>query len=140
MVFHEKWVNWVLETIDKECVAKIGRRCYQDSQWVKELPSYSGGPDITKIICFLKETLPNFLFSPTQGGFIVDLNETECFCPLVQNKLTSNPNLCFCTKTFDQALYEQLLNIPVEIKILKTLLNGDDRCTFEVRLKATGMG
>lgn len=36
MVFHEKWVNWVLETIDEECIAKIGRRCYQDSQWVKQ--------------------------------------------------------------------------------------------------------
>jgi len=40
--FHEQWINWALETSDEEMIAKIGQRCYQNSEWVKKLPAYSG--------------------------------------------------------------------------------------------------
>jgi len=133
--FHEQWINWALETSDEEMIAKIGQRCYQNSEWVKKLPAYSGKKEIQPIIAFLQKALPDFLYQPTEKGFMVDLNESHCFCPLVQSGITKNPNLCHCTKTFDQSMYERLLNTTVSIKILKTILKGDDSCVFEVTLQ-----
>jgi len=134
MEFHGKWINWVLETADERAIAKIGRRCYQDSEWVKKLPTYSGEKDSHKMIAFLEETLPNFIYQPSKNGFIVDLNENKCFCPLVESGLTKNPNLCHCTMTFDKSMYERLLNTRVEIRILKTILKGNERCVFEIMI------
>ncbi len=134
MGFHGKWVNWVLETVDEEVISKIGRKCYQDSDWVKKLPVYNGEKDIQQMISFLRETLPDFRYKPLKKGFIVDLNERKCFCPLVELGLTKNPNLCQCTKTFDKSMYENLLKTKVNIKIMKTILRGDDSCVFEVTL------
>ena len=135
MEFQKKWINWVLETADVESVSNIGHRCYQDSQWVREIPRYTGEKRIESIIAYLESTLPSFIFKPAKGGFTVDLNENKCFCPLVQSGITKNPKLCHCTKTFDKAMYEKLLNTQVEVKILKTILSGDKSCVFEVILK-----
>lgn len=134
MEFHEQWINWVLETVDETAISKIGERCYQNSEWVKMLPAYSGEKDIPQIIAFLQEALPDFIYQPIENGFIVNLNEKQCFCPLVQSGITKNPNLCHCTKSFDQSMYQQLLKTGVSIKILKTILKGDDSCVFEVNL------
>src|SRR6056297_1049016 len=106
MEFHGKWINWLLETADEETIGRIGHRCYQDSEWVKKLPVYSGENDVQQMIAFLKDTLPDFIYHATEKGFIVDLNERKCFCPLVESLLTKNPNLCQCTKSFDKSMYE----------------------------------
>jgi len=135
MEFHEQWINWVLEAADEKTISKIGQSCFKNSDWVKNFPTYSGEKDIQEIITFLQEILPNFNYQPTEKGFIVDLNEKQCFCPLVQSGITKNPNLCHCTKTFDQSMYERLLNTNVSIKVLKTILKGDESCVFEVTLQ-----
>ena len=134
MEFHEQWINWVLETADETVISKIGQRCYKDSEWVKKLPTFSGKKDIHQSITFLQEILPDFIYQPTEKGFIVDLNEKQCFCPLVQSGITKNSNLCHCTKTFDQSMYQHLLKTEVNVKVLKTILKGDDSCVFEVSL------
>lgn len=134
MEFHKQWINWVLETADEQAISKIGQKCYQNSEWVKNFPVYSGERNIKQIIAFLQETFPDFIYQPTEKGFIVDLNEKQCFCPLVQSRITKNSNLCHCTKTFDQSMYEHLLKTKVSIKILKTILRGNDSCVFEATL------
>ena len=134
MDFHEQWINWVLETADEGVISKIGQKCYQNSAWVKRLPVYTGEKERSQIIAFLKEQFPGFIFQPTEKGFIVDLNEPQCFCPLVQSGITKNASLCHCTQTFDQSMYQGLFRADVSVKILKTILNGDASCVFEVTL------
>lgn len=135
MEFYQQWINWTLETVDEANLSKIGRRCYQNSDWVKMLPTYTGEKNIPSILSFLQGAFPDFRFQPTEKGFIFDLNESRCLCPLVQSGITKNPNLCHCTKTFGQSMYGQLLNTKVSVKVLKTILNGDESCVFEATLE-----
>jgi hypothetical protein len=50
MEFPGQWINWVLETADEQAISKIGQKCYQDSEWVKKLPTYAGDKDFQQII------------------------------------------------------------------------------------------
>jgi hypothetical protein len=64
--------------------------------------------------------------------------ELYCHCPRIRDVLQTNEALplayCFCGAGFYAGIWEEILQEPVEIEILQTVLNGDDVCTFAIHL------
>jgi hypothetical protein len=130
--FHEKWINWVIETANKEVLGKVGEKCYMNIEWVNALPEFSGEKTKENMLAFLQRTSPEILYTPTKIGIRVNLNNKECYCPLVKSGITSNPKLCEGSKNFYKLMCEKILNTEVEIEIKETVLRNNSSCIFEV--------
>ena len=63
---------------------------------------------------------------------------TYCHCPWIRAALktheTVSPIFCYCSVSWDKQLWEGILGIPVEVKIVESLLNGDSHCVHAFRL------
>ena len=62
-----------------------------------------------------------------------------CHCPLVK-ELIRHPEqkisrtFCYCSSGWYRSLWEGILGEPVRVDVVKTVLQGDDRCSFVIRL------
>jgi hypothetical protein len=134
MEFRNKWINWVIESGNTEVLEKIGTKCYMDNEWTQTLPKYNGKKTKEDMMLFLRKHFNEFSYTETEKGFTVSLNNSECYCPLIKEKITDNPALCECTKNFDRLMYENILGIPVKAEIIETILRDKTSCTFEIIL------
>jgi hypothetical protein len=61
-----------------------------------------------------------------------------CHCPRVRETLNSSatlsPTYCYCGAGFYKGIWEEILQEPVEVEVLETVLQGDEVCRFAVRL------
>lgn len=61
-----------------------------------------------------------------------------CHCRVVKAIMKSgekmSPTFCYCGADWYRQLWEGILEKPVEIKVLKTVLQGDDACEFLIHL------
>lgn len=74
------------------------------------------------------------------------MNETDpekkrqlyCHCPRIRDVLktseTISPTYCYCGAGFYRGIWEEILQRPVEIELLETVLKGDQVCRFAIRL------
>jgi predicted hydrocarbon binding protein len=64
-----------------------------------------------------------------------------CHCPRMREALrfvaAVSPTYCYCGAGFYKHIWEEILQEPVEIEILETVLKGDDVCRFAIRLPVT---
>jgi len=63
-----------------------------------------------------------------------------CHCPRVRDALKSSvtisPTYCYCGGGFYQGIWEEILQQPVEVELLESVLQGDEVCRFAVHLPA----
>jgi len=84
---------------------------------------------------------------PKSGNLMEDLQETDparrrylyCHCPRVRDALlqgagTLSPTYCYCGAGFYKGIWEEILQQPVEVEVLESVLQGDDRCRIRVHL------
>ena len=83
---------------------------------------------------------------PKSGHLADYLNETDpekrrqsyCHCPRVRDILRTGGSLpvnyCYCGAGFYKGIWEEIVQAPVEVKVLKSVLAGDDVCTIAVGL------
>jgi len=61
-----------------------------------------------------------------------------CHCPWARAVLKTqekvSPIFCYCSVSWDKQLWEGILEKPVKIEIIKSLLNGDNCCVHAFRL------
>ncbi len=62
-----------------------------------------------------------------------------CFCPLIREHLNAGmpPTFCYCGAGWYRQQWEGALGQPVTIAIVKSVLKGDDVCTFAIQLPDT---
>ncbi|GEM_PF-1403941 len=145
----KKWINWVILEAreagnpgEKPVLERIGHRCYQDSEMkgIAERLSkeFRQWPPEQGVVSFLEERFTAFSFTQTDSGFIVNLNNTSCYCPIVREGYTTNPNMCECTRSFDQTMYETILfgadEQPgkIAVEVLDSLLLNNKSCRFKI--------
>lgn len=85
---------------------------------------------------------------PKSGHLADYLNETDpekrrqsyCHCPRVRDILRTGGSLpityCYCGAGFYKGIWEEIVQAPVEVKVLKSVLAGDEVCTIAVSLPA----
>jgi predicted hydrocarbon binding protein len=82
-----------------------------------------------------------------KSGYIVEyLNETDpevrrqyyCHCPRVRDILktsdTISPTYCYCGAGYYKGIWEEILQQPVEVELLESVLQGDDVCKVAIHL------
>ena len=62
-----------------------------------------------------------------------------CHCQLVRTALRDgkpkiSPNFCYCSAGFEKLHFDVIFEEPVEVEVLETLLNGDPRCRFAIKI------
>jgi predicted hydrocarbon binding protein len=83
---------------------------------------------------------------PKSGYLVQYMQETDpekkrqvyCHCPRVRDALktgvTISPTYCYCGAGFYKGIWEEILQAPVEVEILKSVLKGDQACTIAIHL------
>jgi len=86
---------------------------------------------------------------PKSGNLIKYMEETNpeikrqyyCHCPRVREILSNfksteniSPSYCYCGAGFYKSIWEEILQKPVEVELLESVLKGDDVCKFAVHL------
>ena len=83
---------------------------------------------------------------PKSGHLMEYLHEADparkrqmyCHCPRVRDALKSSvsisPTYCYCGGGFYKGIWEEILQQPVEVELLESVLQGDDVCKFAVHL------
>jgi hypothetical protein len=64
--------------------------------------------------------------------------QTYCHCPRVRDILKTGGSLpvtyCYCGAGFYKGIWEEIVQAPVGVEVLKSVLGGDDVCTIAVNL------
>ncbi len=83
---------------------------------------------------------------PKSGHLVDYLHERDperrrqlyCHCPRVRDVLHSSerlsPTYCYCGAGYYQGIWEGILQRPVEVELLASVLKGDDVCSFTICL------
>jgi len=83
---------------------------------------------------------------PKSGYLVEYMRETDpqkkrqiyCHCPRIRDVLKSSetlsPTYCYCGAGFYKGLWEEILQEPVEVEMLESVLKGDDVCKVAIRL------
>jgi len=62
-----------------------------------------------------------------------------CHCQLVRTALRDgkpkiSPMFCYCSAGFEKLHFDVIFGEPVEVELLETLLKGDSRCSFAIKI------
>jgi hypothetical protein len=84
---------------------------------------------------------------PKSGNLVEYLQEADpgrrrhlyCHCPRVRDALlqgasTLSPTYCYCGAGFYKGIWEEILEQPVEVEVLESVLQGDDLCRIRIHL------
>jgi len=63
-----------------------------------------------------------------------------CHCPRIRESLLESEkpvdvNFCYCGAGFYRALWEYILQRPVKVEVIESIMNGDDRCKIAIYYK-----
>jgi len=86
-----------------------------------------------------------------KSGFLVEyMHETDpekkrqyyCHCPRVREVLKTSdslsPTYCYCGAGFYKGIWEEILQKPVQVEVLESVLKGDEVCKIAITLPLDG--
>ena len=138
-----KWINTILQELSNltdgkgiEILHRCGRECSKTSDLLEGAVNTRkkfADDDFEQLFQAFKQHYYN---SPgfSKDGNQITLIFEECTCPMVKKGL-SHAYLCHCTLGYSRQIFETLFNKPIEIKLLKSILKGDDICKQEILIK-----
>lgn len=118
---------WFEQLITKEVIDYIASdqemlsaRLEDETLYLKKIPY--------NIDAFLKES------DPLQKRYL------SCHCPfareaILNQKADISPLWCYCSAGFEKHPFEAVLKQPLKIRVLQSVLNGDDVCRFAISLE-----
>jgi hypothetical protein len=119
-------------TIDKETLIKVltqlGAKCGEDIA-----NKYKNDPD--GFFTFSKNLWVDTVEYDKAKG-IIEVNEKKrdkCNCPFIREKDAPSV-LCNCSIGTQKKIYESLFSRPVSVILNKSVLRGDERCSFTIQL------
>ncbi|MBN1232786.1 MAG: hypothetical protein JXA60_05495 [Candidatus Coatesbacteria bacterium] len=67
------------------------------------------------------------------NGNIINACYTKCYCGSVNNTRESIPlDYCYCSTGWYKRLFEEVLQKPVKVEIIQSIVNGADKCLFNI--------
>ncbi|MCK5098949.1 MAG: hypothetical protein KAR45_12655 [Desulfobacteraceae bacterium] len=136
-----QWINVILHEVSKlddnkgiELLNTCGGECSNTSVLlegvVKIRNEYKEGGDLETLFEVFKTQYYNTSRFTKEGNKITLIFE-ECTCPMVEEGV-NNSYLCNCTIGYSKKIFEILFGRPVKVKLLKSILNGDNICKQEI--------
>lgn len=138
------WINTFLHEVSKldadkgiEILNTCGKECSKASALlagaIKIRNKYPDNEDLGKVFEAFKEQYYNSSRFKKDGKKITLVFE-DCTCPMVKQGVR-NSYLCNCTVGYSINIFQTLFNRPVKVKLLKSILNGDDICKQEISVE-----
>jgi len=95
----------------------------------------------------LNEEYFNFIKIPKSGYLIEYMKESDpdkkkahyCHCPRIRDALKTpgariSPTYCYCGAGFYKGIWEEILQKPVKVEVLESVLNGGNVCKIAIHL------
>ena len=118
-----------------EAVARVlkpcGTQCIPESCIVKARAIYSQSHDLDDFLRALNETRIGGGKLHVNDGKIIGIYE-QCDCSLARKIKGLSPLFCYCSEGWYERLFSAVFEKPVEVKLVRTILDGSDRCEFEI--------
>jgi len=131
----------VHQMLQEQFESFLGNTLELSEELVKEIVSKGWG------VAGIKQGNTIIATKMPKSGFLVEyVKETDsekkrqyyCHCPRVRDVLetmeTISPTYCYCGAGFYKGIWEEILQEPVEVEVLASVLAGDEVCTIAVYL------
>lgn len=149
MAFAEGWLTRFFtvfdENLDPATRRKImmanGRACYLN--WIKETNQQIKPVTLERLKAFIASDGNDGSYQLDGDAIIFQYmnaaetgqaaKEDACLCPLVESKPAGlSSTYCLCSVGYVKVMHEKLLDRPVDIELLDSVLMGGKRCKFKI--------
>jgi predicted hydrocarbon binding protein len=134
-------IDQVLEMLQKKFEAFLRNDLALDESLIEEIISNGWG------LAGRREGKKILATKIPKSGYLVEYFQTEdpiekrklyCHCPRVRDTVGNQPRLpktyCYCGAGFYQNIWETILDQPIKVEVLKSVMHGDDVCQIAVHL------
>ena len=122
-------------TCEEKTVAQImkpcGQQCIPKSNITLAKSVYSKAESIEDFLSMLNKTRIGGGNLLMKDGKIIGIYE-KCYCGLAKKTKDLSPLFCYCSAGWYTQLFSSVFEKPVEVKKLRTILDGADKCEFEI--------
>lgn len=134
-MYVEKIMNGILELHDEALAEKVmkpcGHQCISNSVIDKAKKLYSASGSIDEFLSLLNEQHIGGGQLHTKDGKIIGVYNT-CFCGLAKHAKNLSPVYCYCSAGWFERLFSSVLETPVKVTKMQSILDGSDKCLFEI--------
>ena len=118
-------------------LAKIAEGCSQSYSKGLYVEAFSENRTLTESLEYLSSRFSDFDYEMHDDG--IEIIYRKCSCDLVNDKLIRSPKICGCSERSLLYNWEQIYGRGnVQVAFLASILRGDSRCRFEVRVRQLG--
>jgi hypothetical protein len=118
-------------------LAKCAVNCSESYSLGVYLEAWEGAVSVDDFLKRLSKLFPDF--AGTIQDDVIRITYSRCECDLVTEGLLASPVLCRCSEMSLLYNWEAIFGKGnVSVECLETVLKGDTRCVFEVRLEGKG--
>ena len=116
------------ENTKNQIIESLGKECSMNSFAKK----YKNNPEgfFNEIQSRWEE---NATYDKEKGIIRIETPERDCVCPFVDSKVISK-SICQCSVGWQTQTYNTILDREVEAKCIESVVRGNNRCVFEVRI------
>jgi predicted hydrocarbon binding protein len=136
----EKWITTLIAGLNEHVSEKTramileqcGRQCQSQSFIKKARSIYEKSKDVDEFL----EKLGQVYKHLHREGDRIYIIYPKCYCSQV-NKIPKGKlsvTYCNCSRGWAEALFEGALGRSVEVRMEKSIINGDDQCKFRILL------
>lgn len=131
-MLQEKFESFLRNTLDlsEELIEEIVKRGWGAAGVLKDNVIIATKiPKSCNLVKYMEETDPEikrqyYCHCPRVRDILIDFESTESISPLY----------CYCGAGFYKGIWEEILQKPIRIELLESVLKGDDVCKFEIHL------
>jgi predicted hydrocarbon binding protein len=130
--------NWLGDTVGK---LKEAKEIYEKNKDIDEVITFMKNdksifPDYDRKNFVLTSTKkPRDRESYEKAKTKYEKQKSYCYCPFVRTTKDKIPrSYCYCGAGFNKFIWEEIVGEGVVVELIKSVLDGDDCCTFEIYL------
>ena len=135
----ESDVKAILAELENACgvavVAQVmkpcGQQCIPESFIARAKSVYAKADSIEDFLSLLNETRIGGGKLHIKDDKIIGIYE-KCYCGLAKKVKGLSPLFCYCAEGWYERLFRSVFEKPVEVKKVRTILDGSDKCEFEI--------
>jgi predicted hydrocarbon binding protein len=135
----ESDVKAILAELENACgvevVAQVmkpcGQQCIPESFIARAKSIYTETDSIEDFLNLLNETRIGGGKLHIKDDKIIGIYE-KCYCGLAKKVKGLSPLFCYCSEGWYERLFSSVLEKPVKAKKVRTILDGSDKCEFEI--------
>jgi len=135
----EKDVKEILDQLESTCEEKTvaqlmkpcGRQCIPKSFIERAMSVYAESAGIEDFLNRLSEVHIGGDKLYLRDGKIIGIYE-KCYCTIAKKIKGLSPLFCYCAEGWYEQLFSSVFDKPVEVKKIRTILDGADECEFEI--------